>query len=316
MSRSVPELLSTQAYGYIGATLRDSNDKSSDLNSSVNSAMLQVELMGPPLLFRGILPVIYSFPAVASVRQVPVLPDSNIGSLHHLAPFPDLNCPTRRVSVYWHECLSSTIILCQDIIADKCHGSIVLFGATIPEVFVSEAVDVATKNPMPIVQLSIYDVTETWESGLCAAGRGEAFSSPLFLTRIRNSLPQKTRQLRLTHREREIAVLAAEGLSNEEIAEQLFLCVPTIKSHLNRIYFKLGVVRRGQLSHALHRNQGIIARYSDDPSSGNGRTPSVPISKFTDTMHIHPEYVDIICHTKDGFLVNTMADALIPANMP
>ncbi|MDR7276533.1 AAA family ATPase [Catenuloplanes atrovinosus] len=55
----------------------------------------------------------------------------------------------------------------------------------------------------------------------------------------------------LSPQELQIATLAAEGLTNREIAERLFLSHRTIGSHLYRIYPKLGVTRRAQLAAVL-----------------------------------------------------------------
>ena len=44
----------------------------------------------------------------------------------------------------------------------------------------------------------------------------------------------------LTHREAEILGLIAQGLTNGEIAERLFLSNHTIKTHINRIFAKTG----------------------------------------------------------------------------
>lgn len=49
----------------------------------------------------------------------------------------------------------------------------------------------------------------------------------------------------LKERELEVLRLIAAGLSNREIAEQLFLALGTVKKH-NNIYGKLGVSRRSQ----------------------------------------------------------------------
>ncbi|GAB3840346.1 response regulator transcription factor [Dactylosporangium cerinum] len=51
--------------------------------------------------------------------------------------------------------------------------------------------------------------------------------------------------------ELQIARLAAQGLSNKEIAERLFLSPRTITTHLYRIFPKLGIKSRGELAHAL-----------------------------------------------------------------
>lgn len=51
----------------------------------------------------------------------------------------------------------------------------------------------------------------------------------------------------LTPRERQIAALASEGLTNEQIAEAMFVTVNTVKTHLRRIYKRLGVTSRKDL---------------------------------------------------------------------
>ena len=51
---------------------------------------------------------------------------------------------------------------------------------------------------------------------------------------------------RLTEREREVLVLVARGLSNREIARWLTLSVETVKTHVKRIFMKLGVRDRAQ----------------------------------------------------------------------
>jgi len=51
----------------------------------------------------------------------------------------------------------------------------------------------------------------------------------------------------LTHREREIVVLVAAGLSNHDIAQRLFISPHTAKTHVNRAMAKLDVRDRAQL---------------------------------------------------------------------
>jgi DNA-binding CsgD family transcriptional regulator len=55
----------------------------------------------------------------------------------------------------------------------------------------------------------------------------------------------------LTPQEREIAVLAAAGLSNKEIGQQLFLSHRTVGAHLYRVFPKLGITSRAALRDAL-----------------------------------------------------------------
>ncbi|WP_158600694.1 ATP-binding protein [Tessaracoccus antarcticus] len=56
----------------------------------------------------------------------------------------------------------------------------------------------------------------------------------------------------LSSQELQVAELAARGLSNREIGERMFLSHRTVGSHLYRIYPKLGITNRAQLSSALH----------------------------------------------------------------
>ncbi len=52
----------------------------------------------------------------------------------------------------------------------------------------------------------------------------------------------------LTDRELDVARAVAAGMSNSEIAESLFLSVPTVKTHLSRVFDKLGVDNRVQVA--------------------------------------------------------------------
>ncbi|MCB0180259.1 MAG: response regulator transcription factor, partial [Anaerolineae bacterium] len=50
----------------------------------------------------------------------------------------------------------------------------------------------------------------------------------------------------LSERELEVLQLLAEGLTNQQIAEKLFVVIGTIKKHTSNIYGKLGVSNRTQ----------------------------------------------------------------------
>ena len=56
----------------------------------------------------------------------------------------------------------------------------------------------------------------------------------------------------LTEREREVALAVGRGLSNAEIAAELYLSVPTVKAHVSRLFEKLGVTNRVQIAICVH----------------------------------------------------------------
>ena len=67
----------------------------------------------------------------------------------------------------------------------------------------------------------------------------------------------RVRELQLTPRELEILGLIAEGLSNKEIAERVFVSENTVKTHTARLFGKLAAKRRTQaVQHA--KEAGLI----------------------------------------------------------
>src|SRR6516225_8804028 len=64
----------------------------------------------------------------------------------------------------------------------------------------------------------------------------------------------------LAPQELQIARLAAEGLSNREIGQQLYLSHRTVRNHLYRIFPKLGITLRTEL--------GAVVGASLDPAQG------------------------------------------------
>ncbi|MCQ4129121.1 response regulator transcription factor [Rhodococcus erythropolis] len=73
----------------------------------------------------------------------------------------------------------------------------------------------------------------------------------------------------LSPREAEIAAMIAEGLTNGQIASQLFLALPTVKTHIGRIMEKLGASNRVQVAIAVlekYRGPGMLT--DRDPRRG------------------------------------------------
>jgi DNA-binding NarL/FixJ family response regulator len=62
------------------------------------------------------------------------------------------------------------------------------------------------------------------------------------------SLAANARLDRLTERERDVALAVGRGLTNAEIAGELYLSVPTVKAHIGRLFQKLEVDNRVQIA--------------------------------------------------------------------
>jgi DNA-binding CsgD family transcriptional regulator len=73
---------------------------------------------------------------------------------------------------------------------------------------------------------------------------------------------------RLTPQERQIAMLAAAGMTNKEIGQRLELSHRTVGTHLHRIYPKLGIATRSALRDALTSTQGALR--DELPATGTG----------------------------------------------
>lgn len=75
----------------------------------------------------------------------------------------------------------------------------------------------------------------------------------------------------LTERELEVLRLIAQGRSNSEIAEELVLSAATVKTHVNRIFGKLGVRERAQPV-MLACESGLVSPGDRSASSASKRT--------------------------------------------
>ena len=89
-----------------------------------------------------------------------------------------------------------------------------------------------------------------------AAARGEAVLSPSVATRVLGRMRAPAEEA-LSPRELEILQAVAEGLSNKQVGRRLYVSEATVKTHLLRIFAKLGVDdRTAAVTAALER--GII----------------------------------------------------------
>ena len=90
--------------------------------------------------------------------------------------------------------------------------------------------------------------------GIRTVSAGESLLAPSLTRRLIEEYLRHPRQTdeasrpvdALTEREREVLVLMARGLSNDDIAAELVVAPATVKTHVNRVLAKLGVVSRVQ----------------------------------------------------------------------
>ena len=81
---------------------------------------------------------------------------------------------------------------------------------------------------------------------LAAQARGELLAAGARPRRAAITGPDS-----LTSSERRVAALAAEGLSNRQIAEHLFVTQATVETHLRHVFHKLGITSRADLPAAI-----------------------------------------------------------------
>ena len=99
-------------------------------------------------------------------------------------------------------------------------------------------------------------------AGIRTVARGDAVVSPRITKRLLEQYAHQLPDLRagertdeihpalagLTERERQVLLAVADGLSNAEIAERLFVSEATVKSHVGRLLAKLGLRDRVQVA--------------------------------------------------------------------
>ena len=83
-----------------------------------------------------------------------------------------------------------------------------------------------------------------------AVGAGQSLLDPALtarvLERLRNPPTEDPRLSALTEQERKILELIAEGLTNREIGERMFLAEKTVRNYVSSVLGKLGMARRTQ----------------------------------------------------------------------
>ncbi len=104
-------------------------------------------------------------------------------------------------------------------------------------------------------------------SAIRTVAAGDAMLSPSatrsLVSRLRSTTPSNRSSTAadkltvLTERELEVAVCVGRGLSNSEIASELYLSIPTVKSHVSRLLTKLDATNRVQVAMVVH-DAGLV----------------------------------------------------------
>jgi len=97
-----------------------------------------------------------------------------------------------------------------------------------------------------------------------SVARGEELPVPVLTTGLISRFASRSvgpQASTLTERETEVLVLVAQGLSNQEIAGRLYVSVETVRTHVKRIYAKLGVRDRVHAVIAAYES-GLASRPS------------------------------------------------------
>ncbi|MFE8700264.1 response regulator [Cytobacillus sp. FJAT-54145] len=96
-------------------------------------------------------------------------------------------------------------------------------------------------------------------SAIRKAASGEAVIEPKVANRMMNRLrsQEKKPHDELTEREIEVLMCIGEGMTNQDISEELFIGIKTVKTHVSNILSKLGVADRTQAAIYANRN-GIV----------------------------------------------------------
>ena len=100
----------------------------------------------------------------------------------------------------------------------------------------------------------------------------DAIGSPLWAARARAELARVGGRTgsgaALTGSEHRVAELVAQGMTNREVAEALFVSEHTVESHLSSAYRKLGVRSRTELASKLAPTAVNITDFRDSPPGG------------------------------------------------
>ncbi len=126
--------------------------------------------------------------------------------------------------------------------------------------FLSAYIDAAVVYTAVAGGAAAYLSKEADRQEICDAIAAVARGQTIFAPQVQAGIAQEMRMRReddrpaLSVREREVLALTANGRSAPQIAEQLYLSTATVKTHLQRLYEKLGVSdRAAAVAEAMRR---------------------------------------------------------------
>ena len=118
--------------------------------------------------------------------------------------------------------------------------------------------------------------------GIRRVGRGESLLDPVVTTRVLERLRHRDDDdelAALTPQERNILDLIAEGLTNRQIGEQMFLAEKTVKNYVSNVLSKLGMSRRTEAAAYAARLAERRAR-APGTAEGHPQTGLSPLWRF------------------------------------
>ena len=159
-------------------------------------------------------------------------------------------------------------------------------GVTATRAVVDEGLTAHSGQPIGVIILTTYHIDEAVYAALRAGASGfllkdaapaeivnairsvvagEAWLDPAvarrlideFAARPEPHTPTPAEMAQLTPREREVLSLMARGLSNADVAVELFISEATVKTHLARVMMKLGVREKAQAVAAAYQT-GLV----------------------------------------------------------
>lgn len=142
----------------------------------------------------------------------------------------------------------------REIVGTGCGAAVVVLTSFDTEGFIADALEAGAQGFL----LKSAPPEELTDAVRQAAAGAMPFT-PAVLRRVtqlaaRAPRPDGADQLaELSERELEVALLIADGLGNQEIADRLYLSLPTVKTYVSRLLGKLDATNRVQIALAVQR---------------------------------------------------------------